>query len=134
MIAPPKQRLQWQEPVLWTSLGFATIIVLAWLDALLDFGHYVTGSPIRSEHAGETAIKTVIILLLWILSVYKVYRIVSRLTYLENFVHLCAWCRRIERDNKWLSLEEHFEKSGGQAVSHGICPECSEKLRRSGEA
>jgi hypothetical protein len=128
MIAPPKQSLHWHRAVLWLSIGFLTIIVLTWLDAIFDFAHYIVGSPIQTENARETAIKTVVILMLWILSAYKVYQIVSRLSYLENFVHLCAWCRRIEKDNEWLSLEEHLAKTGSQAVSHGVCPDCAKKV------
>jgi hypothetical protein len=130
-IAPPKQTVHWQKALMWLSIGFLTIIILTWLDAIFDFAHYISGSPLQTENARETAIKTVIILMLWILSAYKVYQIVSRLSYLENFVHLCAWCRRIEKDNEWLSLEEHLSRSGGQTVSHGICPECAKKVRSS---
>ena len=129
--APPKQTVHWQRALLWLSLGFLTIIILTWLDAIFDFAHYISDSPLQTENSRETAIKTVVILMLWILSAYKVYQIVSRLSYLENFVHLCAWCRRIEKDNQWLSLEEHLAKSGGQTVSHGICPECAKQVRAS---
>jgi len=129
MEAPPKQSLHWQKAVIWLSLGFVTIIVLTWCDAIFDFAHFLTGSTQQSEHASETALKTVIILMLWVLSAYKVYRVVSRLSYLENFVHLCAWCRRIERDSRWLTLEEHFLKNTGQSVSHGMCPECAQRMR-----
>ena len=121
--------MHWQRAVLWLSLGFITIIVLTWCDALFDFAHFIVGSPQQPANAGEIATKTVVILFLWIFSAYKVYRIVSRLSYLENFVHLCAWCKRIEKDNQWLSLEDHFLKSSGQTVSHGMCPECAAKLK-----
>jgi hypothetical protein len=129
MIPPPKQPVHWRKALLWLSMGFITIIILTWLDAIFDFAHYLVGSELQTEHAGETAIKTVVILMLWILSAYKVYQIVSRLSYLESFVHLCAWCRRIEKDNQWLSLEEHLERSSGQSVSHGLCPDCAERIR-----
>jgi hypothetical protein len=66
--------------------------------------------------------------LLWMFSAYKIYLVVSRLSYLESFLHVCAWCRKIEYNSRWLSLEAHFtQKTGGQ-VSHGICPECSAKV------
>ena len=127
-LPPPKQSVYWQKAVIWLSLGFLTIIVLTWLDAVFDFAHYIVGSEFQTERAGDTAIETVVILMLWILSAYKVYQIVSRLSYLESFVHMCAWCRRIEKDNEWLSLEQHLERSGGQAVSHGVCPDCSKEM------
>jgi hypothetical protein len=78
----------------------------------------------------RTAITTVVIIFLWIFSAYKIYLVVSRLSYLESFLHVCAWCRKIEYNSQWLSLEAHFaQKTGGQ-VSHGICPECSHTVTR----
>lgn len=127
---PPKQMVYWQKALLWQSLGFLIIIVLTWSDALFDLAHAILGLPHREEDLNRTAITTIVILLLWIISGYKIYRVVSRLSYLESFLHVCAWCRKIEYQNRWLSLEAHFtEKTGGQ-LSHGICPECSEKMLR----
>lgn len=37
----------------------------------------------------------------------------------EGVAVVCAWCNRMMRDAK-----------AGQAVSHGICPKCSKKVRR----
>jgi hypothetical protein len=62
------------------------------------------------------------------LSAYKTYLVVSRLSYLESFLHVCAWCRKIEYNDRWLSLEAHFEQKTGGTVSHGICPECSKQV------
>jgi len=75
-----------------------------------------------------TAMVTVVILLLWIFSAYKVYRVVSRLSYLESFLHVCAWCRKIEYNDRWLSLEAHFTEKTGGGISHGICPECAKRI------
>src|SRR6266446_5591339 len=77
--APPKQSLYWQRALLWQSLGFLIIVVLTWSDALFDLTHAVLGLPHRSMDLGRTAITTVVIVLLWIFSAYKIYRVVSRL-------------------------------------------------------
>ncbi len=79
----------------------------------------------------RTVTVTVVILLLWAFSAYKVYRVVSRLSYLESFFHVCAWCRKIEYKNQWLSLEQHFTEKTGRPASHGICPECAGKVLKS---
>ena len=50
--------------------------------------------------------------------------------YLESILHVCAWCRKIEHNDRWRSLEAHFMQKTGGRVSHGICPECSERLQR----
>jgi len=126
--APPKQLVYWQKALVWQSLGFLIVVVLTWSDALFDLAHMILGLPHRELDMERTEVITVILLLLWMFSAYKIYLVVSRLSYLESFLHVCAWCRKIEYDNRWLSLEAHFaQKTGGQ-VSHGICPECSAKM------
>ncbi len=125
---PPKQLVYWQKALLWQSLGFLIVVVLTWSDAIFDLAHVILGLPHRDVDINRTAITTGVLLLLWMFSAYKIYLVVSRLSYLESFLHVCAWCRKIEHDNRWLSLEAHFaQKTGGQ-VSHGICPECAAKV------
>jgi hypothetical protein len=127
---PPRQILHWQQALLWHGLGFTVLVVLTWFDALFDLTHYLLGEEPRTRNIGEVAIKTAVIVVLWIGSGYKLYRIVSRLSYLENFLHVCSWCRKIQHQDMWLSLEEHFQRRTGGEVSHGICPDCAERFRR----
>ena len=126
---PPKQALHWQKALLWHGVGFSTLVVLTWCDALFDLMHHILGHAARTANVEEVEIKTVVILLLWIGSAYKLYQIVSRLSYLEKFLHVCSWCRRIQHQNVWLSLEEHFQRDTGGEVSHGICPECAKRFK-----
>jgi hypothetical protein len=127
---PPKQVVYWQKALLWQSLGFLIVVVLTWSDAIFDLAHAILGLPHRPVDVNRTAITTVVLVLLWMFSAYKIYLVVSRLSYLESFLHVCAWCRKIEYEEQWLSLEEHFAQKTGGRVSHGICPECSEKVTR----
>jgi hypothetical protein len=127
--APPaKQLVYWQKALLWQSLGFLIVVVLTWSDAIFDLAHAILGLPHRAEDLNRTAITTVVLVLLWMFSAYKIYLVVSRLSYLESFLHVCAWCRKIEYNDRWLSLEAHFAQKTGGKVSHGICPECSKKV------
>lgn len=126
---PPKQALHWQGAILWLSLGFVTIIILAWCNALFDLTHRVLGAKREIDEVEQTLISTGIIILLWIFSSYKVYRIISRLSYLEKFLHVCAWCRKIEHENQWYSVEQLFTKQTGGETSHGMCPECAKRFR-----
>jgi hypothetical protein len=130
---PPKQPLHWQKALLWHGMGFVTLLVLTWCDALFDLMHHVLGQPAQTANIEEVEIKTIVILLLWIGSAYKLYLIVSRLSYLEKFLHVCSWCRRIQHQNVWLSLEEHFQHNTGAEISHGICPECAQRFKEETE-
>lgn len=127
---PPRQLIYWQRALLWHSLGFLTILILTWCDSLFDMMHALFGfPPQRPEELPEISVKLGVIILLWILSGYKLYLIVSRLSYLEKFLHVCSWCRKIEYNSSWLSLEEHFLRQTGHKATHGICPECAQRMK-----
>jgi hypothetical protein len=127
---PPKQFVYWQKALFWQGVGFLIMVVLTWSDAIFDLAHEILGLPHREVDINRTSITTVVIVLLWMFSAYKIYLVVSRLSYLESFLHVCAWCRRIEHDAQWLSLEAHFTQKTGGKVSHGICPDCAKKVTR----
>lgn len=55
---------------------------------------------------------------------------------LRGLLPLCAWCgRKIENEaGEWVSLETYIESHSEVEFTHGICPECLQKLRpHSGE-
>jgi len=49
--------------------------------------------------------------------------------YLEGILPVCASCKRI-RDEKgnWHQIKEYVRDRTEAEFSHGICPECAEKL------
>ncbi|HJW09886.1 MAG TPA: PAS domain-containing protein [Holophagaceae bacterium] len=50
-------------------------------------------------------------------------------TGLKEFVPICAGCKKIrEDDGRWQSLEAHFEELSRAQFSHGICPDCMQRL------
>jgi len=54
--------------------------------------------------------------------------LMQRLFYLDGFLRVCAWCRKIGRDGEWSSLEDYFDRGFDIQTSHGMCPECLGKF------
>ncbi len=48
---------------------------------------------------------------------------------LRGFIPICSSCKKI-RDDKgfWNMLEEYITEHSGAEFSHGICPDCAEKI------
>ncbi|MEQ2008815.1 MAG: hypothetical protein ABMA26_18700 [Limisphaerales bacterium] len=125
---PPKQEVHWHKALFWHALGFFTIVMVLWADELFNLGHQLGISEERDANYLEVSAKSGVVILLWMFSAYKIYLIVSRLSYLESFLHVCAWCRKIEVEQKWFTIEQHFAQQTGVKASHGMCPECAKKL------
>jgi hypothetical protein len=48
---------------------------------------------------------------------------------LQELLPICAWCKRIRDDEGyWNQVEAYFHKHTGADFTHGICPQCLEKL------
>jgi GAF domain-containing protein len=49
---------------------------------------------------------------------------------LHGLLPICAWCKRIRDDHGyWSQVEAYVHEHTGADFTHGICPECLEKLR-----
>jgi hypothetical protein len=52
----------------------------------------------------------------------------------EETLTMCGWCDRFEVGGEWIEVEEAakrlglFDRSELPAISHGICPDCTEML------
>lgn len=48
---------------------------------------------------------------------------------LKGLLPICAWCKNIRNDQGyWQQLEEYLMQHTNAAFSHGICPQCKEKI------
>jgi PAS domain-containing protein len=58
----------------------------------------------------------------------------SKIKTLKGLIPICAWCKKI-RDDKgyWSLLETYISQHSDADFTHGICPECSAKLKREEE-
>ncbi|HEY2330007.1 MAG TPA: hypothetical protein VGI63_09375, partial [Verrucomicrobiae bacterium] len=56
-------------------------------------------------------------------------RILERISYLEKFMRVCSWCRRINYHGEWISLEEFMRQGFDTPTTHGICSQCLDQQR-----
>ncbi len=59
----------------------------------------------------------------------KLEQALSEVKSLKGIIPICSYCKNI-RDDKgyWNKLELYMQKHSDAEFSHGLCPECSEKL------
>jgi DNA-binding response OmpR family regulator len=53
----------------------------------------------------------------------------ARVKLLQGLVPICSYCKKIRNDrNYWQRLESYLSEHSEAKFSHGICPECYEKV------
>ena len=57
-------------------------------------------------------------------------RALAEVRQLTGLLPICAWCKKIRDDQGyWNQLEGYLASHSGVVFSHGVCPECAEKVR-----
>ncbi|HXR04505.1 MAG TPA: hypothetical protein VN836_07340 [Verrucomicrobiae bacterium] len=111
------------------NLGFLAIILLCYLDELLKLP-----TLIFSDHPfvfRRATLEMLLFFAVWLLVSSSTRRLLKQIRQLEEFMRVCAWCRRIDYKGKWITLETFMEQGFDTPTTHGICPEC---LRQQEEA
>lgn len=114
--------------VLWYEcIGFGLLLLLLWLNELGDIAWLVGGEPHVCD-LREGAVETVLIMAVWAGVFLPTRRLVAHLLYLEGFLRVCSWCRRVGYQGEWIKVEEYFARGFHVSTTHGVCPECLKKL------
>lgn len=54
---------------------------------------------------------------------------------MADLMTLCAWCRRVRDDpGSWRTVESYLSRHGGVQVTHGMCPDCAERMESGPDA
>ncbi len=99
------------------ALGFMVAVAACWVTEWLD-------PPFSPLQAGTMSS---IILVLGAATVYWTTRIVRRITFLEGFLVICAGCKSVRVDDRWIPIDRFLHDQSDLALSHGMCPDCIER-------
>jgi hypothetical protein len=100
-----------------------------WLDEFVDLPFRFFGAPktpLRPQEFWFEALTVLIVAVGVIVATLWVFR---RLRALEGFIQICAWCRKVNLGDEWVSFEQYLRREHDVLSSHGICPECRATAR-----
>jgi hypothetical protein len=110
--------------VLWYEcIGFALILLISWLDQLTGIARHFFGGPEPVTDWRDNILEIV-----WAAVFVMTKRLVDHSRYLKGLLRICAWCRRIGYEDKWVPMEQYFAEGFQVHSTHGICPECLKKI------
>ncbi len=119
-----KKKSQLTNIEVYQNLAFLAIIVLSYLDDLLQLPALVFSHHPFAFMYRRSTLDMLLVLAVWFLVIRSTHRILARVQYLEKFMRVCAWCRRIHFHGEWMPLEDFMHQSFDTPTTHGICPEC----------
>src|SRR5579859_4956249 len=96
--------------MVYQNLGFLGIMVLCYLDELLKLPQLVFSDHPFAVVFQRSTLEILLILGVWFLVSRSTQRSLERIQYLEKFMRLCAWCRRINFKGDWITMEQFMEQ------------------------
>ncbi len=113
--------------ILYELTGFGVVILALWLDEVLDLPHYLFGTLATPINWAESIFETVLVLTLGALIILLSWQCLKRIKYLEGFLRVCSFCKRIRVEREWIPIEQYITTHSEAEISHTLCPECTEK-------
>ena len=110
------------------AFGFAAIIAIIWANELFDLPHHVLGAPVTDINWREACLETLCILILAGTVLLLTFRFLKHVKYLEGFLVVCAFCKKIRLDeDTWVPIEQFVREGAEVEFSHSYCPECLQR-------
>jgi hypothetical protein len=119
-----KNNSQLTRIVLYQNLGFLGIMAISYLDELIQLPTLIFSDHPFAFMYRRSTLDMLLVLAVWFLVSTSTRRILERIRYLEKFMRVCAWCRRIHFKGEWMRLEEFMRQGFDTPTTHGICKEC----------
>ncbi|MCL5271053.1 MAG: hypothetical protein M1457_11025 [bacterium] len=113
----PKSKVQMGVAIL-ESIGFAAAIAACWLTELFD-------PPFSLS---QLFIETGVIAIVGVFTVRWSWHAIKQIRYLEGFLVICAACKSVKVDDRWVGIEAMLRNEPDLRFSHSICPACAKKL------
>lgn len=119
--------------LLYQSIGFLSVIGLAWLDDRLGLSALILGDDPHLPSFHASLLEVLFALVVWLLVNGATRRMLARMKYLEGFMRVCAWCRRVDYRGRWMPFEQFLQQGFDTPTTHGICDECLAREKKAAE-
>ena len=111
----------------WQIVCFFGVVALIWLNEVFDFPSKWFGALPSPGEWGCAGLLTVVVTLLGACAVFPVYH-QSGGTH-RRAVTICSYCRKVQVNGRdWERMETFFSRHLHATLSHGVCPDCGERV------
>jgi hypothetical protein len=115
--------------ILWVeAAAFLLIIALSWLTEVVRIPHLLYGEAFTPNY-NRAILRSVVIVLIWLWVHLATRQLLKRLHYLEEFLRVCSWCRKVSYGSEWIEMEKYLKSKFSTKTSHGVCPDCLRKQK-----
>ncbi|MEW6360227.1 MAG: hypothetical protein AB1696_28095 [Planctomycetota bacterium] len=108
-------------------IGFGGVVLFLWLNEVFDLPYHLFGAPQTVINFREAVFETALVVCLGAAVMLLTIRMVRRIKYLEGFLPVCSFCKKIRVGEEWIPLEDYLDAHTEAKLSHSYCSECVKK-------
>ncbi len=123
-----KQKIRTKSILIVETGMFCVILMTIWLDEFLDLPQRLLGAPATPYRIEEYLLETGLIAIVAIIVIVITFVTLKKIERLEGYLRVCAWCKNVWLDGRWVKFEQYMEAQHALQSTHGICEKCHEKL------
>ncbi len=128
MAPSPSHNLIAKKVAWYEASAILFVIALSWFDEVLDIPHVLLGGAATPINWRESFFESIIIAAVGAVIIRHTYRLLTRVSYLESILPVCASCKKIRVDPEfWEDVKRIIQERGKDEFTHGICPDCIQK-------
>ena len=113
----------------WQIACFFGVVALIWLNEVFDFQASLFGAAPSPGEWSCAGFLTMGVTLLGACAVFPAYRHQNNAR--RKAVTVCSYCRKVQdHELGWERMETFFATRLQATLSHGVCPDCGERVMR----
>ncbi len=110
------------------SCAILFVIALSWFDEVLDIPHVMLGGAATPINWRESVFESIILGIVGAVIIRHTYNLLTRVSYLESILPVCASCNKIRMDPEfWQDIKQFVQHRAATEFTHGVCPDCIER-------
>ncbi|MBM4147526.1 MAG: hypothetical protein FJ224_00570 [Lentisphaerae bacterium] len=114
----------------WQFAAFLLLILLIWANGTVDLPYLVFGTEKSGLDFFGCSVLTCGVMVTAILTVGNTY--LRQRKFAASLVTVCSSCHRVRISRQaWEAVEDYIASHSAVTFSHGLCPDCMEKIRTS---
>ena len=114
---------------LWQFIGFALLVCIVWVSETMDLPNLFFGIPHEEVNIFRACLISAAVILCAIIVVGNTY--LQQKHIIKGLLLVCSSCQKVKvNEEKWKHMDEYVSEHSLAAFSHGLCPECYEKMNR----
>lgn len=111
----------------WPCVSLGMLLLLVWLNEIFGLHSRIFGSAPSRPEWSSACLLTVGVFAAGLIAVVPAY--LRRKTNGRHAVTVCSYCRRVQVSPKsWQHIEQILAEKTMSTLSHGVCPDCSERV------